>query len=138
MAAGLEPTAAALRRVVEDVAGVVSVYLFGSVAAGRAHRQSDVDVAVLLDPAAYPSPAARFEVRLDLTAVAVSALRRNDVDVLILNDTPPHLARDIVTRGLRVHVADGEAEHAFRRTTMLRPRTWTRSSAGGAGSRSRG
>ena len=31
-------------------AGVAAVYLFGSHAEGRAHRDSDVDVGVLLDP----------------------------------------------------------------------------------------
>jgi predicted nucleotidyltransferase len=37
--------------------GVVSAYLFGSHAAGRAHRESDVDVGVLLDWSVHPSPA---------------------------------------------------------------------------------
>ena len=37
--------------------GVVAVYLFGSHAAGRAHRESDVDIGVLLDRHMYSTPA---------------------------------------------------------------------------------
>lgn len=39
---------------------------------------------------------------------------------MILNDAPPHLARHIITTGRRVACADSEADHAFRRTAMLR------------------
>ena len=48
------------------------------------------------------------------------ALRRNDVDLFILNDAPPHLAREVVTRGRRLFVSDDAADHAFRRDAMLR------------------
>jgi hypothetical protein len=100
--------------------GVIAAYLFGSLAAGRAHRDSDVDVAVLLDRNAYPEAAGRFEVRLRLAAALGRALGRNDVDLVIVNDVPPHLARVIVLDGRRLLVTDAEAEHAFRRETMLR------------------
>ena len=46
--------------------GVVSAYLFGSEAEGRAHRESDVDVGVLLDSDRFPTEKERFEVRLRL------------------------------------------------------------------------
>ena len=100
--------------------GVVAVYLFGSVATGREHRQSDVDLAALLDWARYPDARARFEARLRLIADLSVALRRNDVDLVILNDAPPHLAREIVTRDRRLFVSDDAADHAFRRDAMLR------------------
>jgi predicted nucleotidyltransferase len=44
--------------------GVVAAYLFGSHAAARAHRESDIDVGVLLDWARYPTRDARFEARV--------------------------------------------------------------------------
>jgi predicted nucleotidyltransferase len=100
--------------------GVVAVYLFGSLARDRAHRDSDIDVAVLLDWAAYPSSATRFEARLRLTGELGAALGRNDVDLVVLNDAPPVFAREVVTSGRRVFVADAEAEHAFRRDVQLR------------------
>lgn len=44
--------------------GLASAYLFGSEAGGHAHRESDIDLAVLLDPALPGGPDARFELRL--------------------------------------------------------------------------
>jgi predicted nucleotidyltransferase len=70
----------------ENAAGVDSAYLFGGHAAGRAHRQSDVDVAVLLSRQRYPDRASRFDRRLQLTADLIAHLHRNDVDLVVLND----------------------------------------------------
>src|SRR5262245_47815037 len=85
-----------------DDLGVVSVYLFGSYSQDRAHAESDVDVGVLLDWVRYPDRARRFEARLRLSGHIGHALGRNDVDIVILNDAPPHLARAIVSHGIRV------------------------------------
>ena len=100
--------------------GVISAYLFGSHAEDRAHRDSDVDVAVLLDWAQYPSRARRFDARVQLSGHIGHALGRNDVDLVILNDAPPTLARAIVSRGVRVFCRDAAADHVFVRTTLLR------------------
>lgn len=110
----------ALRGVLGDASGVVSAYLFGSVVDGRAHRESDLDIGVLLDWTLHPSSRERFEARLQLTGRLGAAARRNDVDVVILNDAPPQFARAIVTKGRRAFCADSEADHAFVRNTLLR------------------
>jgi predicted nucleotidyltransferase len=77
----------------------VSVYLFGSYAEGRAHRESNVDIAVFLDFDTYPSAKERFEAKLRLIAGRGSVLHRNDVDLVVLNDAPPELGAHIVTEG---------------------------------------
>jgi predicted nucleotidyltransferase len=100
--------------------GVISAYLFGRHATGTAHRESDVDVGVLLDWEAFPDAAARFDERVRLGAVLVGALHCNDVDLVILNDAPPQLARHVLTTGRRVFCRDPEADHAFLRTTLSR------------------
>jgi predicted nucleotidyltransferase len=104
---------------VAEVPGLVSAYLFGSFANGRAHRQSDVDVGVLLSYEAYPSPADRFDIRLRLTG-RLSATLKRDADVVILNDAPPQLARHIMTSGRRVFLGDAAADHATLRTVLSR------------------
>lgn len=101
-------------------ADVMSAYLFGSHAEGRAHRESDIDVAVLLDRRSYPEESARFDARLRLIGALGSALKSNHVDLVVLNDAPPGLARAVVTRGRRLFCRDAEADHRFRRTTLLR------------------
>jgi predicted nucleotidyltransferase len=99
--------------------GLVSAYLFGSEAQDRAHRESDVDVGVLLDRQVYPAAADRFEVRLRLTGRLETALKRQ-VDIVMLNDAPPQLVRHIMTAGRRLILADSALDHAHLRTTLSR------------------
>jgi len=100
--------------------GLVSAYLFGSHAELRAHRESDVDVAVLLDRSAFPTRRDRFNERVRLSSLLIAALKCHVVDVVVLNDAPPLLARRIVARGQRVFGTDAEADHAFVRDAQLR------------------
>ncbi|MGH9318546.1 MAG: type VII toxin-antitoxin system MntA family adenylyltransferase antitoxin [Vicinamibacteria bacterium] len=100
--------------------GVVSAYLFGSHSEARAHRESDLDVAVLLDRRVFETGKERFEARLRLMGDIGSALGRNDVDLVVLNDAPPELGARIVTRGMRLFRSDPEDDHAFVRDVQLR------------------
>src|SRR5262245_1477330 len=104
----------------QPLPGLVSVYLFGSHAQGSAHRESDVDLGVLLDRRAHATGEARFGERVRFTTLAIGALHRNAVDVVVLNDAPPGLARRIVTTGRRVYCHDAELDHAFVRDVQLR------------------
>ncbi|MGH7860107.1 MAG: type VII toxin-antitoxin system MntA family adenylyltransferase antitoxin [Candidatus Binatia bacterium] len=101
-------------------AGVVSIYLFGSQAEGRAHRESDVDLAVLLDFDVYPTTRERFEERLRLSSRFAAGLGGLMADVVVLNDCPPGLARRAVTVGERIYCSDPELDHAFVRDAQLR------------------
>jgi predicted nucleotidyltransferase len=100
--------------------GVASVYLFGSYAAGREHRESDVDLGVLLLWNHHPTAQDRFEARVVLTSELGAMLGRNDVDVVILNDAPPLFGRHILYEGHRVFLGDPAADHVFVRNVQLR------------------
>ena len=119
MPSPLEDRLAAAFRDLEEP-GIVAAYLFGSHAAGRAHRESDVDVGVLLDWPRHPSRSARFDARIRIGSALIAALHENAIDVVVLNDTPPLLGRRIVTEGRRVMCADGEADHAYVRDVQIR------------------
>ncbi len=112
----------ALRRYFEDEAPefVLAAYLFGSEAEGRSHRESDVDVAVLIDRETLPSARERFEYRVRLGSDLVGALHRNRVDVVLLGDVPPLLGRRIVTEGECVYRRAPSADHDFVRDVQLR------------------
>lgn len=101
-------------------AGVVSVYLFGSQAEGRAHRESDVDLAVLLDRGTFPAARERFEARLLMSARFQAALGSRPVDLVVLNDAPPGLGRAIVSHGRRLFCSDVDADRAFVRDVQLK------------------
>ena len=97
---------------------VACAYLFGSRGEEREHRESDVDVAVLLDRSLTRRQ--RFELQLRLATDIIAALHVNEVDVVVLNEAPPLLARRIVQEGRLVYCRDPETEHAFRRDVQLR------------------
>jgi predicted nucleotidyltransferase len=104
------------------VPGIASAYLFGSHAAGRPHRESDVDIAVLLDWKRFPTKDERWDARLRLIGELAIALkmREDRLDVVLLNDLPPLFGRKIVRDGVRVYCADPEADHIYVRDVQLR------------------
>jgi predicted nucleotidyltransferase len=75
-------------------------YLFGSVARGDAHERSDVDVAVYVDEVALQQPG--FGYQAELGADLQSALKRSDVDVVVLNRAPPLLYYRVLRDGVRL------------------------------------
>jgi len=81
-------------------AEVLEAYLFGSQAAGTARAHSDVDIAVYLDPAS--SPDSIYGAAADLASELMSALARNDIDVVILNHAPPLLYHRVLRDGQRI------------------------------------
>lgn len=104
----------------EESTAVVCAYLFGSHAEGRAHRESDVDIGVLLDREKYPTVRERFEARVRLIGALGSLLETNDVDLVILNDAPPELGARIATEGVRIYCSNEDKLHAFVRDIQLR------------------
>ena len=100
--------------------GVQAVYVFGSRVEGRAHRESDLDVGVLLDRAEHSTRASRTELRIRLAADLPGVVQLDVVDVVSLVDAPPELGRRVVLDGRLVFCRDPEAEHAFRRDVQLR------------------
>jgi predicted nucleotidyltransferase len=101
-------------------AEVVSVYLFGSEARGTPHRESDVDVAVLVDRALVPERSARSQLRVRLASELIAATGNNRVDLVVLNDVPAPFARAVVTEGKRIYCREEEADRRFVRDARLR------------------
>jgi predicted nucleotidyltransferase len=116
----------ALERSIHDVLarlgtpGVIAAYLFGSHARESAHRESDVDVGVVLDYGVHATRASRFEERIRLASELIGELHVNAVDLVVLNDAPPLLARRVLLEGRQVYCADADADRDFRRDTLFR------------------
>lgn len=77
---------------------VVVAYLFGSYARDQAGALSDVDIAVLLDD--MVAEADYFDERLRLMGAVTDALKFDDVDVVVLNQTPLALAYRVLRDGV--------------------------------------
>jgi predicted nucleotidyltransferase len=88
---------------------VIAAYLFGSQATGSTTPLSDVDVAVILEPTVESPGMIQVTLISDLTA----ALRRNDVDVVILNNAPPLLRHRATSRGRLIYCRDDAARAKF-------------------------
>lgn len=99
--------------------GVISLYLYADGGDSGTQRESDLDVAVLLDTATFPDRKSRSQLRLSLASDLIHALRDNHVDVLILNDAPATLGKKIVSGWPRIFCTDPEADHAFVRDVQL-------------------
>ncbi|HWP63685.1 MAG TPA: nucleotidyltransferase domain-containing protein [Candidatus Binatia bacterium] len=85
-----------LRRVLERHDAVAVAYLFGSQARASASALSDVDVAVVVDPARAGD---RLTLQLELTGAIVDALGCDAVDVVLLDEAPPALAYRVLRDG---------------------------------------
>ncbi|MBI3180722.1 MAG: nucleotidyltransferase domain-containing protein [Myxococcales bacterium] len=109
--------------------GVLCAWLFGSHAAGRAHRESDVDVGILLDRRTFPTAEDRSNARMKLIIDLMSALGSNEVDLVELGDVSPELGAAVVQRGERIYAPDEPVCHAFVRDVQIRAadlRPWLR------------
>ena len=83
-------------------------FLFGSAVLGRTTPLSDVDLAVYVSDL---SPSR--DIRSELTSELMGALKRNDVDLVLLNSAPPLLRHRILTQGECLLVRDPLEEQRF-------------------------
>ena len=95
---------------------IAAAYIFGSVASGRARRTSDIDIAVLLKPAKNSSGFLHY--RLKLMAELASALGRSDIEVIVLNEAPPLLAHQVLSKGKLVFERSARARVEFQVRTV--------------------
>ena len=115
MAADLSSITRAVSRCVAKRPEIQAAYVFGSVASGRARADSDVDVAVLIDRRVPPGRILKY--RLKLMADLGAALRRSDVDAVILNEASPLLAHRVLSQGTLVFERSAPARVRFQTKT---------------------
>jgi uncharacterized protein len=95
-----------IQRIKEALPGLIAVYRFGSQAQGAARPDSDVDLAVLAQPAL--SPATRLALKEDF-----SLLLRRDVDVVDLRQASTVLRMQVVSIGECLFSADDTRREQF-------------------------
>lgn len=90
--------------------------LFGSLAKGTANRLSDVDIAVMIAP--WFKDTFPYGYQAALIADLMGELKRNDVDVVILNKAPILLRYQILRYGRFIHIRDRQARIQFQVDTI--------------------
>ena len=107
----LEPLLARLSPLIEAYPEVLSAYLFGSMATGHARKDSDLDIAVRLDP--HLSSEERFQLRLELID-RVEKVVELSVDVIVMDDAALIMLNQIFSYGIPVFIRDVEDEEKFK------------------------
>lgn len=108
----------ALTKFLESRSEVQAAYLFGSLVTGRARQDSDVDIAILVSKEAMGRDP--FQYRLDFMAELMGILKRDDVDLILLNQAPPLLAHRVLKRGKLIFERSASARVAFQVRTVNR------------------
>ena len=81
-----------------SVDSVTVAYLFGSTVRGETNGLSDIDIAVLFDETLTKKEA--FDLQLELIGELGSLLKTNNVDLVILNDSPLLLTYNVIRYGI--------------------------------------
>ncbi len=77
---------------------IILAYLFGSTVRGDTGRLSDVDIGVLLDEKL--SKKDRFDLELKLMGEIAALIKKNKIDMVVLNEAPLLLAYNIIKNGI--------------------------------------
>lgn len=95
---------------------IIAVYLFGSMAKGQASPSSDIDIAVLVRTRdKYDAAALRFRLYADLSR----KLKRNDIDIVLLNRSGNLILNDeIVRHGKLLYSTDDVAREEYELKTV--------------------
>ena len=85
---------------------IILAYLFGSTVRGDTGRLSDVDIGVLLDEKL--SKKDRFDLELKLMGEIAALIKKNKIDLVVLNEAPLLLAYNIIKNGIILKSSETE------------------------------
>lgn len=77
---------------------VTLAYLFGSTVRGESNCLSDIDIAVLLDATLLQKES--FDLQLELISELTGFLKTDNIDLVVLNDSPLLLTYNIIRYGI--------------------------------------
>ena len=100
------------RQVARDV-HVKFAYLFGSQALDKTTALSDIDIAVFLDNGVDP-----LYYRLKLIETFTRAMRKENIDIVVLNQATPLLKHEVISAG--IVLKEAREERLLFETAVLR------------------
>jgi predicted nucleotidyltransferase len=95
---------------------ILFAYIFGSTGTDSESSGSDLDIAVYFD---MPPSAVELDHKLLLYAAVSRAMKRNDIDIVVLNTcTNQMLLYEIMTQGKLIFEVDFEVRALFEQQTL--------------------
>jgi predicted nucleotidyltransferase len=91
-----------------DYETVIAVYMYGSCVRGDARKDSDVDLAFLLDQKAYIEDPLEAATPAYLLAARFGLMVDREIDVMILNSASLEMVYEIVSTGTCVYEVEAE------------------------------
>ena len=108
----------ACRKILSKRKDIEFAYLFGSRAKGRFNRVSDVDLAVFVNEKLDSQK--RFSLRLELISLVGHELRRDNIDLVILNEAPLLLSFNVIKDGIIIFCLNESRRIHFEAKVMSR------------------
>ena len=105
-----------LKSILSRDADILFAYLFGSTAEDREHSESDIDVAVYLNPEQWNILKKDKQILGELAL----CLHRDDVNLHILNVTPLLLQFEIISQGKIIFCRDEQTRVDFETDVLYR------------------
>jgi hypothetical protein len=108
-----------LREELSKERDIVFVYIFGSYGTNRVGPLSDVDIAVYLDEKDNVTGSKNyFDRKIELNLLITEVLKTDEVDLVILNETSPEFAFNVLKTGYLLFSKDERKRIAFETHTM--------------------
>ena len=101
---------------------VIFAYLFGSQVKGKIGKLSDVDIAIFFDKKIPRSK--YFDIKLKLIGEFMDFFKRNDIDVVILNEASPLLFHRILKEGKLIFSSDEKKRLDYEVRAIMRYLDW--------------
>jgi predicted nucleotidyltransferase len=95
-----------IREYFKELENIIAVFLFGSFLTGKLNEESDLDIAVLF--AKKPETKDILNMQNDLIDFT-----KNDIDLVLLNDASPILARQVIEKGKEIFCNDHTEKAKF-------------------------
>lgn len=93
-------------------------YIFGSVAQGRTSALSDIDIAIIIDRQQIKEETYRYGYKSEILTHLMKLLKRNDVDLVILNDSKTLLKHRVLYFGRLIYSKNERKRIAFQTSTI--------------------
>ncbi|MGQ4915431.1 MAG: type VII toxin-antitoxin system MntA family adenylyltransferase antitoxin [Candidatus Asgardarchaeia archaeon] len=102
-----------LKSILKEDNSIIFAYLYGSVARGKEHKFSDIDIAIFFKPPVDKN------YRRFLSKIVSIEEKDKEIDVCVLNESPPLLRYNVIRDGILLVDKDPKLREEFVYRTLI-------------------